>query len=678
MKYLDWNDRLATHFFRPEMAARSVFLYVTQELLDELGTPTSDTWRNFVSVAKAGHPWRPSGLHNVCQKALHCRETWRQQNFKYPPFLPYLGLFVLAAGKEGDFSPNAYYPRLWTLLHEIGGRTYPDFDKMHLLWEDLERWANEDKQGDLGTFTALVAGGCIHVGMPIAQTVLTEHERASLPAVFSAAGLDPTAFPPDSELTRLLLAYGSHHLRRRTLDLLQSGGDEIEFVSVLLDIVKEELSSWDGQAGAAVDDTRESLCGNLRLCAVVDRVASNARFALRCSMNRDFPEEGLLLRCPARSETFGCQEEILHWSTEISDTGTGRPLDAASFDWEAKLELRESHFGWRFTLRGSAVRIFVDGASEGLPGIIEVHQLPVSGPFYLALSPAARSEVDSWAKSSCNGFRSLAVRNGLFPGWSLYWSAGLVTRAAPCNTYSALCPPSSTRLLVRGGIPASRRNWFFPFGLPELVLEAPHGGEKVTCAGVELHGDSGIFRLPAELPKEQKLHAEACRDAQVTRSNPFYVIGDFTWQWNPPRVSLDRFGAPKDSSLLQEGGAAGAWVTGFSPSRVVYSPHPSCFERRRVFFVGREPGQVTSWPAEPLPNTWQLVWAIPLERKGRAIFCGTDIQTSEPLPARPGIDRKKLKLWKEVLYLKQKRIDTPLSPRLAQLWKKFKEAARRA
>jgi hypothetical protein len=97
-----------------------------------------------------------------------------------------------------------------------------------------------------------------------------------------------------------------------------------------------------------------------------------------------------------------------------------------------------------------------------------------------------------------------------------------------------------------------------------------------------------------------------------------------------------------------------------------------------VFFVGREPGQIISWPTEPLPSCWQPVWAIPLEREGRAIFCGTDIGASEPLPARPGTDRKKLKLWKEVLYHRQKRIGTPLSPRLAQLWKNFQEAARRA
>jgi hypothetical protein len=678
LKYLEWNDRLATHFFRPDMAGRSVFLYVTQDLLSEFGGPTSDTWRDFVSATRAGHPWRPFNVHTICQKALHCFETWRGRSLHYPPYLCFLGLFVLAAGKEGDFAPNAYYPRLHELLGDGGSGVYPGFDKMWQLWEDLERWANDDMQGDLGLFSARIVGGAVHVGMPIAQTVLTEHERAALPLVFTAAGLDPTAFPPDAELARLLVSYGTRHLYSRTLSLLRRGADDVELVPVLLEIVKEELARWDGQAEAEVCGEPESLSGSLRLCGTIDRVASTARFAFRCCMNHDFPDEGFLLRTGSKGETFACQEEIRHWSTEISDTRDGRPIDAAQFSWEERVELRETHFGWRFTLRGSAVRLFVDGASEGLPGIIEVFQLPASRRFNLAIAPAARSEVEAWAISACSDFINVPIRKGLPDGWGLFSASGIASSIASCKTYPILCPPTSIRLLLRGGIRASRRNWFLPFGLPEFGLEAPHGAEKVTCAGIELHRDGATYHLPADVPREQKLYAEAVVGTHVIRSQPFFVIGDFTWRWTTPLVSLDRFGAPRDSSLPQSQGAAGASVTGFSPSGVTYAPHPSCFERTRVFFVGREPGQIVSWPAEPVPREWQPVWAIPLERKGRAIFCGTDILASEPLPSRAGSDRKKLKLWKEILYHRQKRIGAPLSPRLSQLWKKFQEAARRA
>src|SRR5205823_5938257 len=110
------------------------------------------------------------------------------------------------------------------------------------------------------------------------------------------AGLDPTAFPADSELARLLRTQGGHHFRRRTLALLERHADEDELAPVLLGIVKEELSRWDGQPSAVVSDKTDSVSGNLRLCAAVDRVVSSARIGLRCSLNRDFPDEGLLLR----------------------------------------------------------------------------------------------------------------------------------------------------------------------------------------------------------------------------------------------------------------------------------------------------------------------------------------------------------------------------------------------
>lgn len=37
MNYLNWNNLIASHFFKPEMAGRTVHLYVTEELIGLLG-----------------------------------------------------------------------------------------------------------------------------------------------------------------------------------------------------------------------------------------------------------------------------------------------------------------------------------------------------------------------------------------------------------------------------------------------------------------------------------------------------------------------------------------------------------------------------------------------------------------------------------------------------------------
>lgn len=108
--YMPWNDALARHFFRPEMAGQVVWLYVTDDLIGELGSADGGTVASFVEAIKSGAPWVATG--SLCQRALRAYEGWRGRGLEYPPYIGYLSLFVLAAGLEGDFARHAYYPRL--------------------------------------------------------------------------------------------------------------------------------------------------------------------------------------------------------------------------------------------------------------------------------------------------------------------------------------------------------------------------------------------------------------------------------------------------------------------------------------------------------------------------------------------------------------------------------------
>jgi hypothetical protein len=313
MTFLEWNDKLAAHFFRPEMAGRQVFLFVTEDLLDELGAETGDACRHFVWAVKGGHPWKPAEYLSLCEKALHCFANWRWRDLRYPPYIGYLGLFVLAAGREGEFAPHAYYPRLHALLGNGGHGMLPAFDRMGELWDDLAEWANGSKGGDLGCFTSRSIGACLHVGMPLSQTVLTEQERRCLPGIFAAAHLDPTSSPSDLELRRLLRTNAHHSLRPRTMDLLSSdNGPEAGFLNVFLATAREELDHWDGHVEDDTQISQRTVYGNLRLCAEFNRVAQTTRITLRCSMNREFPEAGLSLKRTGSAERFSCQGELLH------------------------------------------------------------------------------------------------------------------------------------------------------------------------------------------------------------------------------------------------------------------------------------------------------------------------------------------------------------------------------
>src|SRR5262245_32758815 len=93
-RYLEWNDRLASHFFNPEMAGRPVYLFVNNELISEIGASFTIPPGDFISAVKEGPAWVTR--EGICQRALQSLEGWRGRNLPFPPYIAYLCLFVLA------------------------------------------------------------------------------------------------------------------------------------------------------------------------------------------------------------------------------------------------------------------------------------------------------------------------------------------------------------------------------------------------------------------------------------------------------------------------------------------------------------------------------------------------------------------------------------------------------
>ena len=187
--YLDWNNLIAQRFFRPEQAGRQVYIFASEQFIqavgDEIGGGAG--LEEFVAAVKQGPPWvtRPG----LCQRARQAFEGWRDRELDYPPYIGYLALFSLAAGLEGRSAPQEYYGRLWKLLDEPGHGAVPSFDRMLDLWDDLERWSAHDRSGALGVFEVRWAGERIHVDIPRAQAILSEHERVVLPSIFADSGM---------------------------------------------------------------------------------------------------------------------------------------------------------------------------------------------------------------------------------------------------------------------------------------------------------------------------------------------------------------------------------------------------------------------------------------------------------------------------------------------------------
>lgn len=681
--YLQWNDGLARHFFRPELAGQPVWLYVTDHLVEELASQVGGGGvSGFVEAVRVGPPDSTAG--SLCQRALQAYEGWRNRGLGYPPYIGYLSLFVLAAGLEGDFARHAYYPRLRALLGEGGEGALPSFARMLELWDDLERWSVQDRNGELGLFEARIVGGHIHVGLPIAQTILSEDERQALPRMFADAGLDPTSPPPDDELARTLRAQGGTVLRPRTRELVRTRRDP-ESYAVLLDTVAEELAGWDGsyhdEFAGGNSTSRQHRFGSIRLCFEFNRVSGQLSSSIRCRMRGDFPDGGLALEARGLPPLSASESGLPGWSSPLLDAHTQEQFDAAAVDWSEGVSLTEEQLGWRFALAGRRVRVLVEGQAEGLPGLVEVLQVPRARPVYFLYRVVDWPRLAEWAEGECREFDLLPVREGIRAGWQLATCSEVTGDRGVRSTFPELALSERVRLALVGGIRSDHGSSFFPFAPPNVLLEGGDGRESLFCNGRALSPARPIraYSIPEGLPVESRLMLEAIRDGQTLKRLSIFLTGQFEWRRTRPEHLSNEWGGPSAGGGT---GVAGAMTIGPRPPVDAFHRPLTLvpgvdLHAPRVLFIGRAPGQIYSWPAEPHATAWCPVWAVPMGRRGHAVYCGSDIEAAAPAVDQINSDRRRVRLWKETLWWRRKRITEPKEPALAALWRSYVEAARR-
>ncbi len=678
--YLGWNDALARRFFSPDMAGRNVHLYVNQKLISDLETTLEPALGKFLDAIKLGPPG--ATREGVCQRALQAFHYWRSAGREYPPYIAYLCLFVLAGGAEGEFAVNAYYPRLRELLGEAGEGTLPSFSRMDDLWDDLETWSVLDKHGDFGLFRARHIGGYVHVGFPLAQTMLTEQERQFLPRLFFDAGLDPTSNPPSDELARSLRRFGVGRLQARTMRLVNTR-DDPELLQALLSAIAEELAEWDGQVPdttAGVVSAKLGFAG-LRVCLDLDVTAQRAVSTLRCKLNREFPEDGVFLKVPGDPIRLLAEDYLSGWSTPLHNAVNGETIDASRFDWESGVSMRAESGGWRVKLPGRQVRVFLEGTPEGLPGLIEVPALPRGQPFFLAYSQSSGAIVDKWIRSQCTGFVDYPSLRGLPVGWKLGRVEAANSDEALKDQFPFMSFPAASRLKLVGGIRSSRGANFFSFAPPQVLLEGAPSGTVVLCNGERLVSIDGIgiYHLPVGLPVESRIDIEAMHGSRSLERQSLFLTGDFSVNVSDQPLCLNRFGevvdSPGDSAVYLAG------TTIYGESTPNESP-ADLFEDLGVelsnspgYLIGRRPGQIASWPLRSWSSEWKPVWAVC--RKGRrrqALFVGENPDEASP-ERQPAGGQREVRRWKEIVWYERKKIVAPRLPSLKALWKEYMEVA---
>lgn len=674
MQYLEWNERLLNHFFQPEMADRSVYLYVNKELIESLGDgpdPTAD----FVSAVKEGPPWATE--EQLCGRAMQAFEEWRDRTTT-PAYVAYLALFVLAAGIEGDFAPHAYYPKLRSLLgEEPTSGQLPYFDQMLFLWDDLERWSVLDRSGQLGIFTLRSPGGLIYVGVPLAQTLLTERDQGFLPNIFAAASLDPYAPPSPEELREHLVRFGTGSLTPRTVRrLARPKPSQSEFLVALLEVVSEELEAWDGQTVGGVEGGAKFT--TLRVCATLDRITRRVRCTVRCKLEDRDDDSVITLTRDGSAQPYVLALSINGWSTPLTVGDSTEPVDAATLDWSKGVAFTSDLNGLTVRLPASRLRILVSGAAEGLPGLVEVNQLPAAGSFYI-LSPVSEQErIEKWGRAVCQSFSRILVTDGLPVGWGLFEGEHPSPTESVDSPLPKLSVSSRPRLRLLGGIRAGSANHYFRFALPRIVVTTLREGVRVFLNDVELRADnSGSYRVHPNTSGGTPLRLRL-KDGDNILSQRTILIVDYP---RPPRgretVWMDNHASilgradrdfPAYSGALVRSGTSGKYQIG----RTV-----PITGKGHVVYIGRRVGEIIEGAHDRLGADWDPVWVMQIRRRGAIYYCGVEPEQEEPV-RDDRLERAEISRWRQVIWTNRRRVRPPTHTVLARLWGTYLDAARDA
>lgn len=672
MNYQQWNTCLRDYFFNQDAAGKEVVLFADTPLINKLGSGYGADVNDFIRAVTAGT--QGMGWDSVCQNAYRRFKNWRD-SWGRPQYIGYLVFFVLAAGQDGDYSVNAYYPRLNKLLGLPEDSGAPaSFNRMYQLWEDLEVWSKADMMETLGRFTARVRGRWIHVGLPLSQTLLTAEEKSNLPAFYAAIGFDPTSPPSGLLLGRRMLAEPGL-LHARTRRILQKQEDGMHHLKdALIEFVLADLKEWDGSAGEVAIGTETPggrVYGALRIGLHYDPVSWIAKTTVRFKTNRDLPEDEMIFVRLRDKSLWRCSNSIQSWTTEFSSVVDKRLLDASQLNWLHGEAFSDEEGHWKVQLKGAEVRLFMEGKRENLPRWIETNRIDSDGKYLLACSASYIDDITRWGAESSEVFRSLSVDDGLPEGWQLY---ELINIRKSHPAIDVLQLPSMHSVMFSGGLRTGRGNKFFAFAPPEIVVEGISGDYEVIVWGQRAgRTEEGTWALPPGVPAGEPVNVEVIAGDTVLKAsfqleNPA-ITGDFT------SIRRDRYGKKLevDDNYCTVAGAnvRGGIVQEFP----AYIPGLPTYLSHRIKFLGAVPGQIAEWPGRGIPFDWQPVWAIARVKrdKWQAYYIGA-VQDISHSP----IFRRELHEWKKwkkaFTYLN---VSPPRFDLATVLWRHYKEGARR-
>ncbi|MBU0486322.1 MAG: hypothetical protein KKD31_00050 [Bacteroidetes bacterium] len=427
MKFLEWNNLIAEHFFNSEQAEKDIHLFITKQEIINLAKENfedetdHEIWEDYLRKLKNGLPGS-SGFPDIFDKAIHAFQQWNRVGLKsiegvelkYPPYISHLVFSVLPLIEiQGDYNANNYYDRLKDFLDEnnIQQNLRNKLRDIDELWADLSNWSINIKNGEFGCFKKLLFTHETRkfVYKPFSQCVLTPKAIRKLPDFFFATGFVPKTFYQDEFFRRQLCSRNGIsilELKASVVEIIKKPKDEIG--QSIVETVKSEFNQWTGEDHEVV--LKDGIEKKIRTNTVVPlklqfKINEDGEivYSYRVKYSSEPPSELMF-------DEFEDIYETENWSRTLQ-----RP-------YRESFELKDTNNKWKAVFDSKNIRLLIRGGyfQLGNDFWIETEKLSRVEEMYLLCKDNIKDSLKEWCQNCCIDFRDDTLIN-IPTGHSLFW-----------------------------------------------------------------------------------------------------------------------------------------------------------------------------------------------------------------------------------------------------------------
>lgn len=537
LSYNEWNKKLFHHFFNENAAYEEVIIYVDEKVINQIGNPDGDI-EDFIYAVKSwmGYTHRS----NLCQKAFSVYKEWvnSRKDFLEPLYFAYLVFFIYAGSIE-DQEGRSYYRKLNTLLDDPSrdSGTPPSFDRMEALWEDLDSYTSEIKNGEIGIFSK-VETEYRHVGNPLSQSLITQEDRNKLPKIFYSAALSPEEPPSEEEMRAALLYYDvdsglsirvKNLLRRIESYKAEASDNEKAAYFLMMRLIFSELASWDGNSPQelhlpSVSRAFRCIRKGLLTHSVGLRVKLQGNEYLSFS---DIDSLQLTVNSNHYSIRINDSASCIGWSMRVKWYQNGEIKEVGTSDipslWDNGGTISGDKGKFKSIIKNSKIILFRNGSFFGLEeDWIEVNRLERNCKMLIICYKDYSGNIEKWGKSetNCGSFEKIEPLFKL-DGWAFYRIENIKKGNDEIAGLSLPNPEFASSRLEGGLKLKSTKKGikkYLETGLPTLVLEGGRGDEEAILwvEGNKRYlsraaGEGQKWELPQDIPVELPVRVDLGR-----------------------------------------------------------------------------------------------------------------------------------------------------------------------